>query len=89
MQEINALGVPCFVGSCSEVYREQAFVKQGLAPESPLPVARELGDTSLAFLVDPAKTTDDMQRAAQALLSVVRDATRAPEQTEKSPAAAE
>lgn len=89
MQEINALGVPCFVGSCSEVYREQAFVKQGLAPESPLPVARELGDTSLAFLVDPAKTTDDMRRAGQALSSIVREATRAPEQTEKSPAAAE
>ena len=76
MREINALGVPCFVGSCSEVYREEAFVKNGLAPETPLPVARELGETSLAFLVDPSRERTDMQRAAEALLTVIPAATR-------------
>src|SRR5581483_10554892 len=30
MQAINAEGVPCFSGSCSEIYLEKAFVKSAL-----------------------------------------------------------
>ena len=46
-------GVPCFSGSCSEVYLEKAFDGTGWRPEKPMPVARELGETSLMFLVHP------------------------------------
>jgi dTDP-4-amino-4,6-dideoxygalactose transaminase len=51
MDEINNHGVPCFSGSCSEVYLEKAFDNTGWRPEHPLPVAHELGETSLMFLV--------------------------------------
>jgi dTDP-4-amino-4,6-dideoxygalactose transaminase len=51
--EINALGFPCQSGSCSEVYLEKAFEGTPWRPASRLPVARELGETSLAFLVHP------------------------------------
>lgn len=51
MAEINATGVPCTVGSCSEIYLEQAFRDAGLGPSHRLPIARELGETSLMFLV--------------------------------------
>ncbi|GAB6081140.1 DegT/DnrJ/EryC1/StrS aminotransferase family protein [Desulfuromonas carbonis] len=50
---INAAGVPCYSGSCSEIYREQAFREAGLGPRAPLPIARALGETSLMFLVHP------------------------------------
>jgi dTDP-4-amino-4,6-dideoxygalactose transaminase len=53
IQEISARGVPCYSGSCPEVYREKAFEKAGMRPEKRLPVARELGETSLMFLVHP------------------------------------
>jgi dTDP-4-amino-4,6-dideoxygalactose transaminase len=49
MLALNGAGVPCTVGSCSEVYLERAFTDAGLAPQTRLPVARELGETSLAF----------------------------------------
>jgi len=49
MAEINAAGVPCFSGACSEIYREKAFG----AGHATLPVTQELGDTSLMFLVHP------------------------------------
>jgi dTDP-4-amino-4,6-dideoxygalactose transaminase len=49
MLSLNEAGVPCTVGSCSEVYLEQAFTAAGLGPPARLPVARELGETSLAF----------------------------------------
>ena len=41
MGEITKLGVPCFSGSCSEVYLEKAFDNTGWRPEERLPVAKE------------------------------------------------
>jgi dTDP-4-amino-4,6-dideoxygalactose transaminase len=52
MSEIATAGVPCFSGSCSEIYLEQAFTAE-MRPAAGLPVARELGETSLMFLVHP------------------------------------
>lgn len=73
---INAEGVPCFVGSCGEIYREQAFVRAGLAPAQPLPIARLLAETSLAFLVHPTLDESDMYDVAEAVAKVMRAAVR-------------
>jgi len=67
--------VPCFHGSCSEVYREQAFVDAGLAPRQPLPVARLLGDSSLMFPCHPTLSVDDMNVIADAVDKVLAVAT--------------
>lgn len=75
---INAVGVPCFAGTCPEIYRERAFVEAGFHPPARLPNAAELGETSLAFLVDPCQTSISMQRAADAITAVMRNATREP-----------
>lgn len=72
---ITAKGVPCFSGSCSEIYREKAFVDAGLAPRERLPVARELGETSMMFLVHPELTYDEMQHTCRAVKSVLAQAT--------------
>ena len=53
VEEINARGVPCYTGSCSEIYLEKAFEGTGFRPAERLPVAKELGETSLMFLVHP------------------------------------
>lgn len=37
--EVNALGVPCYQGSCSGVYLEKAFDGTGWRPAQPLRVA--------------------------------------------------
>lgn len=68
--EITALGVPCFQGSCSEVYLEKAFDGIG-RPAARLPVARQLGETSLMFLVHPTLGQDDMDRACDAIERVL------------------
>jgi dTDP-4-amino-4,6-dideoxygalactose transaminase len=68
--EINALGVPCFQGSCSEVYLEKAFDQVGRPPRR-LPTARRLGETSLMFLVHPTLTQDDIDRACHAIEHVL------------------
>ena len=70
IKEINKLGVPCFSGSASEVYLEKAFDNTGLRPENRLPVAKQLGETSLMFLVHPTLMADEIKQTVQAIDSV-------------------
>ncbi|MCK9903266.1 aminotransferase [Parafrankia colletiae] len=67
---IRAEGIPCSVGSCGEVYREPAFAA-GARPADRLPVAAELADTSLAFLVHPTLSRHDMDDTADAVEKVL------------------
>lgn len=71
MNAIVAEGVPCFSGSCSEVYREKAFTDLGLAPEERLPVARALGDSALMFLVHPTLTAAEIDKTCEMLCKVM------------------
>ncbi|RYF70048.1 MAG: DegT/DnrJ/EryC1/StrS aminotransferase family protein, partial [Comamonadaceae bacterium] len=73
-EAINALGVPCFQGSCSEVYLEKAFDDTGWRPAERLPVARELGDTSLMFLVHPTLTSAEIDKTCAAIRQVLAEA---------------
>ena len=51
--DLRAQGFSCMQGTCSEVYLEKAFDGTGFRPHERLPVARELGETSVTFLVHP------------------------------------
>jgi dTDP-4-amino-4,6-dideoxygalactose transaminase len=73
LEAIQAEGVPCFTGSCSEVYLEQAFAS--IAPPYRRPVARYLGESSLAFLVHPGLTNTDIDSVADAVEKVLSAAT--------------
>jgi dTDP-4-amino-4,6-dideoxygalactose transaminase len=68
---INAEGVPCFQGSCSEVYLEKAFDGTGWRPKIRLPVAQQMGETSLMFLVHPTLTTAEIEKTCNAIRTVM------------------
>ena len=74
LAEICARGVPCFAGSCSEVYLEKAFPAEW-RPKHRLPVARELGETSLMFPVHPTLTSEQIGQSCEMLRDVMREAT--------------
>ena len=74
MGAVNAEGVPCFSGSCSEIYLEKAFTDAGFGPSERLPVARELGETSLMFLVHPTLSIADMKDTCDAVAKVMAHA---------------
>lgn len=74
MEAINAEGVPCYSGSCSEVYLERAFDGTGFRPAQRLPVARQLGETSLMFLVHPTLSDDEIVKTCAAIAKVMRQA---------------
>ncbi len=76
LAEIAARGVPSFSGSCSEVYLEKAFDGTGYRPAEPLPVARELGETSLMFLVHPTLTEAEIDKTCAVLQEVMGLATQ-------------
>ncbi|MBB1343949.1 DegT/DnrJ/EryC1/StrS aminotransferase family protein [Pseudoalteromonas sp. SR45-6] len=70
---VNAIverGVPCFQGSCSEVYLEKAFDNTPWRPETRLPNAVELGETSIMFLVHPTLTEDEIAKTTQVMKEV-------------------
>ncbi len=71
MEAVNAAGVPCFSGSCGEIYREKAFSVNGIGPVSRLPVARELANTSLMFLVHPTIAENDMQATGRVVQKIM------------------
>ncbi|MGB4073025.1 DegT/DnrJ/EryC1/StrS family aminotransferase [Pseudomonas sp.] len=69
--EITEQGVPCYAGTCSEVYLEKAFDGTGWRPECRLPVAKELGETSLMFLVHPTLEPQEIEKTCDVLASVM------------------
>ncbi len=76
LQEIAAAGYPALSGSCSEIYLEACFQQAGLAPVERLPVAQQLGETSLMLLVHPTITPEQMAAYAAAIRSVLQRASR-------------
>ena len=70
IESINQLDVPCFSGSASEVYLEKAFDNTGLRPDPRLPIAKQLGETSVMFLVHPTLTTAEIEKTIQVINDV-------------------
>ena len=64
-------GVPCFSGSCSEVYLEKAFDGTSWRPETALLVAHELGEASLMFLVHPTLTESEIDKTCTVLAEIM------------------
>jgi dTDP-4-amino-4,6-dideoxygalactose transaminase len=74
IEAITAEGIPCFAGSCSEIYREKAFPPKW-QPNVRLPIARELGETSLMFQVHPTLSEEAIESTCRAVEKVLKVAT--------------
>jgi dTDP-4-amino-4,6-dideoxygalactose transaminase len=75
LAEINAKGIPCLSGSCSEIYLEKAFPSE-LRPRQRLSVAHEIGERSLMFLVHPTLAPETISMTCDVVKEVMHDATR-------------
>ena len=72
IEEINAYAVPCFHGICPEIYLEKAFDGTGFRPKDRLPVAKELGETSIMFLVHPTLTKEEIELTCSVIKDVAK-----------------
>nr|WP_309592642.1 DegT/DnrJ/EryC1/StrS aminotransferase family protein [Moraxella osloensis] len=71
LNALNEKKIPCFSGSCSEIYLEKAFDNHPSRPNARLTVAKELGETSLMFLIHPTLTITEMQTIANTTVDVL------------------
>ena len=71
---INAEGIPCAHGGCTEIYRERAFEDLPGVPKR-LPVAAQLGETSLTLPIHPGLEQMDVTDVISAVTKVMRAAT--------------
>jgi dTDP-4-amino-4,6-dideoxygalactose transaminase len=91
MEAVVEQGVPCMQGICPEVYLEKAFSSSGRwsvvggqwsvvsgqeAEGVRLPVAKELGETSLMFEVHPLLGKREMDETVRAVRDVMGKAGR-------------
>lgn len=67
--EITTRAVPVYQGTCPEIYREKAFDNTAWRPLQRLPVAVNLGESSLMFLTHPTLNAEEVDR----ICGVVRD----------------
>jgi dTDP-4-amino-4,6-dideoxygalactose transaminase len=73
---MSAKGFPLFQGSCPEIYLEKAFEGTSYRPSTRLPNAKELGETSLMFLVHPTITVQQLEAYLVALSEILERASR-------------
>jgi len=55
IKQLNQNKINCSVGSCPEIYREKIFKKLKFYPKKRLLTAKLLGETSIAFPINPNK----------------------------------
>ncbi len=75
IKKIINSGIPCSVGSCPEIYKEDSIKKIAKNPHQVLPNAKILGDESVAFLVHPSidfRQMKDICLKLDAILKSVR-----------------
>jgi dTDP-4-amino-4,6-dideoxygalactose transaminase len=70
LRRAGEAGLKVFSGSCSEIYLEGAFSD---LPRPHLPVARELGRTSLMMEVHPTLRLERLAARAALLAQIVRE----------------
>ena len=78
IKEINKLGVPCYSGSCSEIYLEKAFSNLKPYPKDRLTVAKALGEASLMLPIDHTVSSESIIFIADVVESVLVRASHIP-----------
>ena len=74
IQKLTEEGFPAFSGSCSEIYMEKCIEKLKIQPSKRLKNAKNLGETSLCFLVDPLINNNEMHEYATNIRKVLESA---------------
>lgn len=74
VEAINAEGITCLTGSCSEIYKEKAFEKYHFKPLNDLKFAKELSETAIMFLVHPTLTDSEILDTCTAIDKVMSEA---------------
>ncbi len=74
--ELNKSGIPCGTGVCPEIYLERGFSRYASGwrnySRRRLPIARQLGATSMMFQVHPRLSRDQMYRIVEKIGQILK-----------------
>ena len=70
IEEFQKLAVPCFQGTCAEIYKEKCFETIIWLPGKQLPIAADIGERSIMFLVHPTLTDREIEKTQIAMKQV-------------------
>ncbi len=81
---LNDAGIPCYTGTCPEIYREKAFknslyrIHAGKKDKGTtyLPIARQLGETSIMLMVHPTLTPESIHYVIEQVKQVMKKAVK-------------
>ena len=76
IKEINNMGYPAFHGGCGEIYLEKCFTNSKSKETKKLPIAHDLFETSLMFLVHPTITLSEMESYSSCIKDVLIKASK-------------
>ena len=76
LESIQNRGYPAFSGSCPEIYKEKLFSKMEQFRDFRLPIAKELGETSLMFLVHPTISESQLEGYINAVKETLNNASK-------------
>ena len=78
LYELSEMGIPCGTGICPEVYLEDVFNiyewKSSSGEKNRLETARQLGETSMMFLVHPTLEESAMQFLIEQMAKILKEA---------------
>jgi dTDP-4-amino-4,6-dideoxygalactose transaminase len=66
----NNNDIPCYSGSCSEIYMEKAFDGTMYRPKKRLNNAKQLGESSLMFLVHPTISDQELNKTCNLIMKI-------------------
>lgn len=69
-------GLPCWQGSCGELYREQVFVAAGAVPAAPLPAAQALARSALMLPLHPGITPEQIDEICSGIGEIMAEAVK-------------
>ena len=76
IKEIIDAGFSAFSGSCSEIYKEKCFSGYDFYPQKPLKNAIELGENSIALLVHPTITEEQIIKYGETVKRIIINASK-------------
>lgn len=71
VNQLVSSGVPCFFGSCAEIYREKLFAE--IIPNQRLPNAADFADNAFCFLAHHTITNEQLQLMNNTIKQVLTD----------------
>ena len=76
IENLRTKGLNVYTGVCPEIYLEKSFVNSDYSMDKRLPVAKDLGETSLAIAINSNIPVEKIKEFASIIIRVANEASK-------------